>query len=252
MRGDRVQGLLSKITIFATGMILSAALAGCAAVEPNGAAADPTPLAVTAVGKSDDKYGRVDDEARRLAGVKGAWRRGGVLTVDTEEGIQYRFVDAGVCEGYYTCRRWIFGGSTEVPIIAPSPEDHPAHYWLIEFEQGEGGYWLAIGAESGSSMVLDTKPSISPDKHRWATGECNEETSDSLKILEVGSFGQMVLTAEAADDLPCCDILGWDAEALKVKSCELEPGKAYTDRLVRQADGRWAGKRIRLQKPKAP
>jgi hypothetical protein len=249
--GKRVEGLLSKIAAVATGLILSAALAACAAVEPSGSV-DPTPVAVKAIGRSDSKYNGADDESRRLAGVKGAWRRGEFLTVDTNEGIQYRFVDAGVCEGFYTCRRWIFRGSTQVPDIGQTPQSHPSDYWLIEFEQGEGGYWLAINRESGSSIVLDTQPAVSPDKRRWATGECNEESSNSLKILEGGAFGQMILAAEAADDAPCCDILGWDGGALKVKTCELEPGKAYTDRLVRQADGLWAGKRIRLQKPKAP
>jgi hypothetical protein len=105
MAGERVQGLQSKITIVATALIPLAALAACAAVEP-------TPVAVRMLGRSDGKYNRTNEEARRLAGVVGAWRQGDLLTVDTQEGIQYRLVDAGACEGFDTCRRWIFHGST--------------------------------------------------------------------------------------------------------------------------------------------
>ena len=185
-----------------------------------------------------------------MKGVEGVWRRGSVLVVDTEEGIQYRLVDAGSCEGSYTCRRWTFGGSTQVPHDGGT--GRPIDYRLIEFSDGEGGYWLAIGVQTGSSKELATKPTVSPDQRQWAVGQCNLLSGSSLTMLEAGDFGQMIKVAEAPDDLDCCDVLGWDGAALKVKTCDLEPGKAYTDRLVRQADGRWAGKRIRLQKPKAP
>lgn len=231
--------------------MISAGLSACASVAPV-LMTDPTPVAVQALGPSDQKYNHGDDEARRLAGVKGAWRRGEVLTVDTNEGIQLRFVDAGVCEGFYTCRRWIFRGSTAVPAKVPSGPNDRVDYWLIEFEQGEGGYWLAVDAESGSSKTLDTEPVISGDKRRWATGECNEESGDNLTIFEAGDVGQLTAAATAAEDSPCCEIVGWDGEALKVKLCDLEPGKAYPDRLVRQANGVWAGKRIHLEKPRAP
>ena len=233
----------------AAGLILSTALASCASTGADRSVGEPTPLAIKAVGRSDGENGRTDDEARRLAGVQGVWRRGDVLTVDTDEGIQYRFVDAGVCEGFYTCRRWIFRGSVET--VAQIPDKHSVGYWLIEFEHGEGGYWLAIGTKSGSSTTLLTGPTVSPDRRRWATGECNDESGSGLQIFETGEFGQITLAADAGD-ADCCDILGWEGAALKVRSCELEPGKAFNDRLVRQPDGRWVGARIRLERPKSP
>ncbi|HLZ75898.1 hypothetical protein [Phenylobacterium sp.] len=195
-------------------------------------------------------------EAKDLAAVQGlsgqdtlakggAWRRGDVLTVDTEEGIQLRFIDAGVCEGFYTCRRWTFHGAVQVPA-----QRGTADYWLIQFEQGEGGYWLAIGRGSGAVVTLDAEPHISADRRHWAMGECDFESSFSLTILEADEFGRLIPVAAAPEDSPCCDVEGWDGAALKVKLCDLDPAKAYPDRLSRGANGVWAGKRIRLQKPK--
>jgi hypothetical protein len=242
--------LPSSIEFAGASLILLVALTGCASTNSDGSVRDPVPLAVKVLGRSDGKYNQTDEESQSLAGVQGVWRRGQVLTVDTEEGIQYRFVDAGVCEGYYTCRRWGFRGSAQT--ISQTPKPHPVNYWLVEFDQGEGGYWLAIDEFDGSSTVLDTKPAVSPDKKYWATGECNEEAGDSLKILDSDDFGRLILAVEADDAAPCCEIVGWDGDALKVKSCDLEPDKVFEDNLVLQANGLWAGKRIHLGKPRSP
>jgi hypothetical protein len=245
----RAKGLLSRVTTVATGLTLSASLVACASAPSN----EPAPLAVQTLGKPDGKYNKATEETRRLAGLKGVWRRGEVLTVDTEEGIQYRLVDAGTCEGSDTCRRWEFRGSAQSS--AQIPENHLANYWLIQAEDGESGYVLAIGAGSGTATVLDFEPVVSPDKRFWATGECDYLDGRSLKLLESGDFGLLTLIADAEnepDDIYCCEVQGWDGAALNVKTCDLEPGKAFTDRLVRQADGRWVGKRLRLGRPKVP
>lgn len=226
-------------------VILALAVSGCAS---NSLLGEPTPLVLKAKGRSDGQYGHDDGEARRLAGVKGVWRRGRVLTVDTELGVQYRFIDAGVCEGYDTCRRWTFGGSVETMSRTARPT--PMKQWLVSLAHGEGGYWLAIDAANSTSTFLPAEPIISPDKRYWATGECDEAAGFFLSLWETDEFGRPVLAATSDDEI-CCEIVGWDGEALKVKSCDLQPDKVFEDRLVRQADGRWTGDRIRLAPPKA-
>jgi hypothetical protein len=204
---------------------------------------------IRTLGNSDGTFRQASEEARRLSGADGVWRHGPVLTVDTREGVQYRFVDAGVCEGYYTCRRWTFQGSAQT--MGHAPQARLLNYWLIAFDQGEGGYWLAINADDGSSTLLDTKPAISLDKRLWATGDCNELSDDSLKIFETDQFGRLTLAVEAGDT-PCCEMVGWEGATLKVKSCDLDPHKVFEDRLSRQTDGSWAGERLRLARPKTP
>jgi hypothetical protein len=226
------------------------ALVGCASA-PSGAP-EPKPLAVERHGLPDsrDRSG----EAVRLAVAKGVWRRADTLTVDTDEGIQLRFVDAGTCEGFYTCRRWVFGGSVQIRHRSPVAQgkDEVADFWLVEFFSGEGGYSLAIDKESGRSIQLDTEPVISQDKSRWATGDCNEESESPLTIYAADEFARVIPVAVAPDNAPCCEIIGWDGDALKVKLCEIEPGKNFPDRLARQPDGSWRGQHIHLEKPKSP
>lgn len=242
MRGRPVSARGTSRAAFC--LALATILAGCASAGLNGVAGERTPLAIKEAGRSDAKYTRRREESERLRGVEGVWRRGEALVVDTTEGIQYSLIDAGTCEGYYTCRRWTFRGSAQA--AARSADVRRSKYWLIELEHGEGGYWLAIHADGGDSIALADEPQISPDGHTWAAGFCNEELDgSSLEIWDSDEYGRMGLAAKSGDT-PCCDILGWDGTALKVKSCHIEPDKVFNDTIVRQVDGRWAGARIRL------
>ena len=234
--GMRDAGARRRFAAFGLGVLLSITLAACAAIEPK-------PLVVQNLGRRDqvDRTG----EAARLTSQAGVWRTGDILTVDTEEGIQFRFVDAGTCDGFDQCRRWSFEGK-----IAAQGGQRRQDYWLVSLEQGEGGYWLALGRGSGSVTTLNTKPYVSPRADRWATGECNDLSGSSLSIYEAGDYGAVSLAAEVPDGVDCCEIEGWDGAALKVRLCDSPQGDkpllGTPDRLVRAADGAWVGARVRL------
>jgi hypothetical protein len=76
------------------------------------------------------------------------WRDRSGLIIDTSEGMQLRFVDAGECEGFDTCRRATYWG--ERPLSGEGPDGlTKTNFAVVEVFHGEGRDWYGVDRRDG-------------------------------------------------------------------------------------------------------
>jgi hypothetical protein len=210
------------------------ALAGCAAEASRGRRAGPVQADVL------ERYGPVPagearasgEEAASIAGASGVRREGGVLTVDASEGVQVRFVDAGTCEGFDTCRRWTYVRGLRTPReryqlkrMLPEPQgwmgyatsemDHVIHH-VIQLNHGEGVEHWVVDGHDGTAVTLADEPLPSPDGRMWAAGGCDELAGCRFELWRLGAQGPVV-SFRAPEDSDCCEVIAWDGpQAVRV------------------------------------
>jgi hypothetical protein len=169
----------------------------------------------------------------RTRGVAGVRREGPVLVIDSSEGVQARFVDAGTCEGFDTCRVWTYAGALRVttepyslkrmlpePVdwagFAETKMDHVIHH-VVEMHHGEGAEHWVVNGFDGTSVTLMDAPVVSPDGKMWAAGGCDELAGCRFELWRLGARGPLPVF-RAAKESSCCEVVGWDGpDVVRVK-----------------------------------
>lgn len=256
--------------------VLLFATAGCVAAPMGAAPARRLPWAVERFGPMPPGAGETEwraEGAKRLTGVRRVWREGHALVVDSAEGVQVRFVDAGDCGGFETCRRWEYLHSLRVPIapfqvkrVPGEPAPHPEHpgnllgfagdeqaavqFAVVALNHGEGVEHLVVSTFNGMTVNIGAPPTLSPGADWLAAGECSDMYGCEFSIWSVHAFTGLSLAIRAPDESGCCDVVGWTGPAaLNVRIGEA-PGEVH-----RTANGGWrltAGTRSMDLEPPRP